>query len=437
MFTRRAFLAALAAASARAAAPPSSDPADLTLADAGHLVRTGRLSPVELTRACLARIERHDGRLNAFVTVTGTQALADARAAEKEIRAGRLRGPLHGLPIGLKDNLDTAGLRTTSGDFKLRTRMPTADADCVRRLREAGAVFVGKLSMNAHAIGYDSVNPFTGPVGNPWAPDRIAGGSSGGSAAAVAAGMCLAALGTDTGGSVRHPAACCGLAGLKPTHGRVSLRGVLPLVSNLDCVGPLARTALDCALVLQAIAGHDPKDTHCIDAPVDDYVKAIAAAVAGLRLGRPRGHFNGLHPETQTLVEAALKTLAGLTKGVEDVELPRSSPEPKQTQKEFRAAATEKVFADIGVLVTPTVSHPAHEIREARMGRAPGSAGRHLALFNHFGWPGLSVPCGFTRAGLPVGVQLVAGPMKEGTLLALASAYERQTPWHRRRAPLG
>jgi aspartyl-tRNA(Asn)/glutamyl-tRNA(Gln) amidotransferase subunit A len=437
MFTRRAFLAALAAASARAAGPPVADPADLTLAAAGPLVRAGKMSPVELTRACLARIERYDDRLNAFVTVLGEQALSDARAAENQIRAGKYRGPLHGLPIGLKDNLDTAGVRTTSGDFKLRARIPSADAEVVRRLREAGAVFVGKLSMNTHAIGYDSVNPFTGPVGNPWAPDRIAGGSSGGSGSATAAGMCLAALGTDTGGSVRHPAACCGLAGLKPTHGRVSLRGVLPLVSSLDCVGPLARTALDCALIMRAIAGHDAKDRYSVDAPVDDYIKAVDGEIGKLRLGRPKGHFTALHPETLALTEAALKVFAGLTKGVEEVELPKSRPEGKQTQKEMREAATEKVFKGIDVLVTPTVSHPAHEIKEARMGRAPGSAGRHLALFNHFGWPGLSVPCGFTKAGLPVGVQLVAGPMKEGTLLALASAYERLTPWHRRRPPLG
>lgn len=437
MIARRTFLAALAAVAARAAAPPVADPADLTLAEAGALVRAGKLSPVELTRACLARIERHDGRLRAFVTVTAEQALEQARAAETEVRAGRHRGPLHGLPLGIKDNIDTAGLRTTGGNPRLRDRVPKADAFVVRQLRDAGAVFVGKLNMNSMAIGYDSLNSFVGPVCNPWSPACIAGGSSGGSGAAVAAGMCLAALGTDTGGSVRHPAACCHLAGLKPTHGRVSLSGVIPLVLSLDCVGPLARTALDCALVLDAIAGHDPRDPHSLDAPAGGYVKTISDDMRRLRLARPRGYFVGLDPEVRSRVEDAIAVLARLTGGLEEVDLPRHHPEKKQTQKQMREAASRKVFSGVDVLVTPTVPVPPHEIKAARAGRAPGGAGRNLAPFNHLGWPGLSVPCGLTRAGLPVGVQLVAGPLQEARLLALAAAYERETGWHRRRPQLG
>jgi aspartyl-tRNA(Asn)/glutamyl-tRNA(Gln) amidotransferase subunit A len=248
--------------------------------------------------------------------------------------------------------------------------------------------------------------------------------------------MCLAALGTDTGGSVRHPAACCGLVGLKPTHGRVSLRGVLPLVSERDCVGPLAHTALDCALMMNALAGHDPRDAHSIDEPTEDYTRP--APRKALRLARPKGHyFAGLHEEVRALVEAAMRILAGLTAGVDEVALPPFHPMKGQTQREMRREASAKVFREVDVLVTPTVAHPPHPIREAKTGRAPGSPGRNLAPFNHFGWPGISVPCGFTKAGLPVGVQLVAGPFQERRLLALAAAYQAETAWHRRRPRLG
>ncbi|MBY0228081.1 MAG: amidase [Gemmataceae bacterium] len=411
---RRAFLAAALAAAARAAAPPT-DPTRLTLAQASRLVRAGTLSPVKLAEACLARIVRLDGRLSAFVTVTGTQAVEQARAAEKEIGAGKWRGPLHGLPIGIKDNLDVAGVRTTAGDPKRRWHVPKEDADAVRRLREAGAVFVGKLNMNTYAIGYDSVNSFAGPVRNPWDADRIAGGSSGGSGAAVAAGMCLASLGTDTGGSVRHPAACCNLVGLKPTHGRVSLRGVVPLLAELDCVGPLARTAEDCALVLDAIAERGGEK---------------AGDVRKLRLGRPKGHFHGLDPETKSLVGSAIEELATLTAGVEDVAMPRHHRKPKETLEGMRKVVA---LEGVEVLATPTVSHPPHPVAEAQKGLAPGDPGRHLAPFNQLGWPGVSVPCGFTKAGLPVGVQLVAGPGHEARLLVLAAAYQRVTAWHERR----
>src|ERR1051325_5640237 len=244
---------------------------ELTIADASDLLRRKQLSPVELTTACLERIEQLNPAINAFITVMHDSALAEAHAAEAEIHAGNWRGPLHGIPIGLKDLIDTAGVKTTCGSALFADRIPTEDAYIVQLLKSAGAVLIGKQNLQEFAYGGTSTSSYFGPVHNPWNHERIAGGSSGGSAAAVATGMCFGAIGTDTGGSVREPAAFCGIVGLKPTYGLVSTRGVFPLSTSLDHVGPLCRTVTDTALLLQAIAGYDKADPFSVAHPVDSY----------------------------------------------------------------------------------------------------------------------------------------------------------------------
>ena len=247
----------------------------ITIAEASELIRRKEVSPVELTTACLARIDELNPTINAFITVIHESALAEARAAEAEISAGNWRGPLHGIPIGLKDLIDTAGIKTTCGSALFADRVPTEDAYIVQRLKSAGAVLLGKQNMQEFAYGGTSTSSYFGPVRNPFDTDRIAGGSSGGSAAAVATGLCFGAIGTDTGGSVREPAAFCGIVGLKPTYGRVSVRGVFPLSPSLDHVGPLCRDVRDTALLLQAIAGYDKLDTTCVDWPVSPWERSV------------------------------------------------------------------------------------------------------------------------------------------------------------------
>src|SRR5579864_8012930 len=312
MRTRRELLktAAGCAAASVALKGKSADVTGLSLQEAAALVRRKAVSPVELTQACLARIERLNPALNAFITVTAEQALRDAHDAEAEIQKGKWRGPLHGVPIALKDLFDTAGVRTTAGSGVFKDRVPQQDAEVVRRLRAAGAVLLGKLNMHEFAYGGTSVPSYFGPVHNPWNLDRIAGGSSGGSAAAVAAGLCYGALGSDTGGSVRQPAAYCGIAGLKPTYGRVSTRGVIPLSWSLDHVGPMCRTVGDVALLLQGIAGYDPEDSNSVDAPVPDYAQALRAKISALRLGVPRRvFFEQIDPEIAAAVNQAIEAL--------------------------------------------------------------------------------------------------------------------------------
>ena len=300
------------------------DLAGMTLQQAGQLLRSKAVSPVDLTRACLTRIERYNGKLDAFITVTGEQALADARAMEAEQAQGKWRGPLHGIPIALKDNIDTAGVRTTAASGVFKDRVPAEDAEVVRRLKEAGAVMLGKLNLHEFAYGGTSDVSYFGPVHNPWALDHISGGSSGGSAVAAAADLCFGALGTDTLGSIRMPSSYCGVVGFKPTYGRVSLRGIIPLSWSLDHVGPISTTVEDCALMLGAIAGYDPMDAASVDVPVPDLSRAIEMQTLGLRVGIPRApFFEGLDAEVAAAVETAIGVLRKFTKSVADVELPQ------------------------------------------------------------------------------------------------------------------
>src|SRR5580704_12800858 len=306
----------------------SDDLTRLSIREVADLVRKKKVSPMELTTACLARIDRYNPVLNAFITITAESALEQAREAEAEVKQGKWRGPLHGVPIALKDLFDTAGVRTTAASGVFKDRIPTEDAEVVRRLKAAGAVLLGKTNMQEFAFGGSSIVSYFGAVHNPWELNHIAGGSSGGSAAALAAGLCYGALGSDTAGSVRLPASHCGIVGLKPTYGLVSIRGVIPLSWSLDHVGPMARTVEDTALLLQAIAGYDEKDTTCEKMNVPDYAQALGTKVSSLRIGAPREFFFAdLDPEIDAAVKEALSVLGKLTAGNRDVTLPANNLE--------------------------------------------------------------------------------------------------------------
>jgi len=500
--SRREFVTTGLAAAAYATRPASAfaqaardnagqrDVATLTLKQASELLRRREVSPVKLVEACLSRIERYDRAINAFITITREQALATAREMESELRRGRPRGPLHGIPIALKDNIDTAGILTTAASGVFKDRVPTEDAEVVVRLKRAGAILLGKLNLHEFALGGTSAVTHFGPVHNPWALDRVAGGSSGGSAAAVVADMCFGALGTDTGGSIRIPASLCGIVGFKPTYGRVSTRGVVPMAWTLDHVGPMCKTVEDAALMMSAIAGYDALDPTSVDAPIDDYGRAIQTKTTKLRVGVARApFFDNLNPEVATAVDAAIDVVRKLTAAVVDVELPPAgniadvwNPEiyayhtpwisktPELYQEATRNliqgagkanAATyaharhqvdvvrreiRKAFATVDVLITPTQRGLAQPIVPAQPARAGGAGGApaagpgggliNTAAFDIYGLPTISVPCGFSASGLPIGLQISGNHFAESTVLALAHAYEQATEWHKRHPPL-
>ena len=488
--TRRGFVAGAAStamlAATRATAQRTSRGDDLTklsIADASQRIAARELSPVELTRAYLERIESVEPRVNAYITVTAEQALEQARALEAELARGRPRSPLHGIPIGLKDNIETAGVLTTAASAVYADRIPTEDAECVRKLRDAGAVFLGKLNMHEFAYGGTSAVTHYEPVHNPWDLDVHPGGSSGGSAAAVAARLCAAALGTDTAASVRFPASCCGVVGLKATHGLASIRGIVPLSELHDHVGPLARSVEDCALAMAALMGFDPLDPVSIRAEREDYHAAIGASVRELRIGIPRSpFFEQLDPEIDAAVHAAIEVLIGLTRGsARDVSIvapdtyalldaetyayhaplladasKRALYKPLTLQRIMGGASVQtgvyieqrrqmqiarntidQTFGDIDVLVAPTNMRPPQTIEAILVDPArEGSLIRNTLPFNVFGIPAISVPCGFTRAGLPIGLQIIGPRLGEARVLALAHAYEQATEWHRREPPI-
>jgi len=491
--SRRDFLkttAAAWAASAWGAAAAQAPAADddlvwLSLADASARLRDRKVSSVELTRACLARIERYNPRLNAFITVTAEQALRNAKAADTEIAQKRWRGPLHGMPIALKDLIDTAGVKTTAGSAVFADRVPRQDAEVVRRLEEAGAVMLGKLNMHEFAYGDSSTQSHFGPVRNPWNLDRVAGGSSGGSASAIAAGLCYAALGSDTGGSIRQPAAYCGIVGLKPTYGLVSTRGVVPLSWSLDHIGPMCRTVIDAALTLQPIAGYDANDTNSLAASPPDYAAALRARPTMLRLGIPRAVFyENLDPEIERATNDALRVLRGMSASVQDVQLPpyktlpivgaeayayhapyfTKTPDRYQPMTRRRLEAGSKVtatayiearreldrlrrdilgvFKTVDLLVTPTTPILPATVQAALSDPGTPPAGgvapslRNTQPFDIYGLPCVSLPCGFSTSGLPIGLSISGPPLSEAAVLALAHAYEQATEWHRRRPML-
>ncbi len=456
----------------------------MTIVEISERVRTQALSPVALTKDSLERIAALNPTLNAFITVTAESALAEAQRAEQEIRNGRWRGPLHGIPIGLKDLVDTAGVPTTAASALFKDRVAQGDAEITRRLRAAGAIILGKQNLHEFAYGGSSVISYFGEVRNAWNPECIAGGSSGGSATAVAGGMCCAAIGTDTAGSIREPAALCGVVGLKPTFGRVSARGVIPLSSSLDHVGPITASVADAAVLLQAIAGFDAQDPGSLDLPVENYVEALTATTQKVRLGVPRKFFfDDLDGEVANAVEEALRVLSGLVREVVEIsiEVPTDrtlqaaesyvyhadfvaksaglyQPEtlrrirsgenvsPEQYQQLRRQLESVRrnardCFQNIGLLVTPTTPMAAPRIADLKsrpddLRPAELRLLRNTRPFNVWGLPAISVPCGFTSAGLPIGLQIAGPHWGEPAVLSLAHGYEQATEWHRKRPAL-
>jgi len=479
--TRRTLLVGAAAGAVLGGAgfsAQSSDPTELTIAEAGRQIASRRLSPVDLTRAYLERIERLNPRLNAYITVTGDAALKQARALEDELKAGRRRGPLHGIPIALKDNIDTAGIRTTAASALFADRVPSEDAVVVRKLRDAGAVFLGKLNMHEFAYGGTSAITHFGPVHNPWNLEYVPGGSSGGSAAAVAARLCAGALGTDTAASIRMPAAFCGVVGLKATHGLASIRGIIPLSESHDHVGPLCRTVTDSAIMMTVLVGFDELDPFSIAAEATNYAAAIGRPVSSIRIGVPREpFFADLDPEIASAVQQAMGVLRKLTKGTTDIKLPMvdtlpvvlaevyayharyvADPERKKLyhpvtlqrildgvpitapayidarrQMNIARNTAAQIFANVDVLVTPTTMALPPKVADA-VAQPPGEMRliRNTVAFNGLGIPAISVPCGFSRSGLPIGLQITGPRLAEARVLTLAHAYAEATDWHRR-----
>jgi aspartyl-tRNA(Asn)/glutamyl-tRNA(Gln) amidotransferase subunit A len=467
--------------------------AALSLAEAGRLVHERKLSPLEITDACLAEIERLEPRLNAFITMTADEARRSAQASAQEVANGKHRGPLHGLPIAIKDLFDVAGVRMTAGSRILAGNVATEDAETVARLTTAGATLLGKLNLHEFAFGATGVSPHFPPARNPWDPERITGGSSSGSGSAVAAGECLAALGTDTGGSIRIPASLCGIVGLKPTYGRVSKRGVLPLSWALDHIGPMTRTVEDAALLLGVIAGHDPGDPASADEPVPDYTRSLEGGIRGLRIGVPRQFFfENLDSEVETAVAAAIKRLGETGAAVSEIDVPLIDEIPgaltaimlpealavhqrwiserpddygddvryrlelgstylgvhyvqAQRLRELAVQAwRERVFTEVDLIVTPTTPITAPLVEEASATSASSGTGLQVTFglirftnpLNFLGIPAISVPCGFTTAGMPIGLQLAGRWWDEATVLRAAHAYEQATDWHHRRPAL-
>jgi len=452
----------------------TDDLALVSLEAAAELVASKQVSPVELTQRMLDRIEALQPRLNAFLTVTGEQALEEARAAEREIAGGRYRGVLHGIPVASKDLFDTKGVRTTAGSKIFADRVPAEDAAAVEKLRAAGAVSVGKLGMHECAYGVTSDNAHFGPVRNPWDTERIPGGSSGGSGAATAAGLAYATLGSDTGGSIRIPAAFCGCVGLMPTYGRASLRGAIPLSWSLDHPGPLTRTVRDAAIVMQAISGYDPRDPSTEDRPVPDWLDGIERDARGLRIGLPKQHFwTFLDPDVEQAARKAIADLQAAGAEVREVDVPWTEaygseasnvmfPEasayhaPWFPSRRADYSAQVAAFLDLGlqipavryaqamrvmqrarsgeadacldgvdVLAMPTTPVVAPTIAAMRENDITLRIVSFTSVIDFTGQPALSIPCGAGVAGMPVGLMFVGRRWDEASVLRAGRAYEQ------------
>ena len=446
-----------------------------TICDISRKLRDRSISPVELTHECLTRIDRLNPSLNAFITVSAESALDRARLAEREIYRGHYLGPLHGIPIGLKDIIDTAGVRTTAASARFKDHVPTEDAEVVRNLRAGGAIILGKQNMHEFAYGGSSMIGEFGEVHNPWDTKRIAGGSSGGSAASVAAGLGFAAVGTDTAGSVREPASFCGVVGLKPSFGRVSTRGIIPLSPSYDHVGPITHCVYDAALMMQVMTGHESTGP-CLE---PSFVSAFDEFPANMRIGVPRAFFfEDLDADIAAAIETAIDVFRKLYAEIREVKLDvstdralssaeayayhkifvDSSPELYQpaTLARIQAGATisaeeviharheladrreqiRKVFDEVDVLLTPTVPIPPPLIDDLKNHPEDLRAQELLMLrntrpFNVWGIPTITIPCGFTKQSLPIGMQIAAASRHGIVLLQAAQAYEQATEWHK------
>jgi len=470
-----------------------------TISDLAPGLRRKEISPVELTRLYLERAKRLNPLLNAYITLTEEQALADAARAEREIQQAQYRGPLHGIPFSIKDNLATRGIRTTAGSKILADWVPDFDATTVQRLKDAGAILLGKTNMHEWALGGTTINPFYGTTRNPWNVDHIAGGSSGGSAAAVAADLCLASIGTDSAQSVRNPASMCGIVGLKPTYGRVSQYGTVAGTGaySTNHTGILARTVEDCALVLQAIAGHDARDPLSANEPIPNYSKSIGRDVKGIKVGILRGYFDEfIGKEVRESLSEVVLALRSLGMQTDEVTTPhmdlipaikvctsrvenaaahdpylrtRAQEYSKPTLHSYISAlltpATTYVMAQrarrivcaefddllkrVQLLALPTIGFPVPSIEDCKQGyveidgkklpRQDARGGLESLCcipFNVTGLPAISVCCGFSQSGMPLGLQIVAGSFQEQLVFQAAYAYERLTEWHKRRPTL-
>jgi aspartyl-tRNA(Asn)/glutamyl-tRNA(Gln) amidotransferase subunit A len=473
--------------------PKEESLAFATIEELAALLAKRKISPVELTELFLRRIERQNPSLNAFLTIAAEPALAAARRAEKQFlrRRGSRREdfPLLGIPITIKDNIWTRGIRSTAGSKILRDFVPPEDSTVARKLSRAGAILIGKTNLNEFAYGITGDNAHYGPVHNPWALDRISGGSSAGSAVAIAAGLCAASIGTDTGGSIRVPSAFCGTVGLKPTFGRVSVFGTMPLSPSLDHIGPLARSVADAAILLGLIAGRDPLDTTSSPRPVEDFRGALGGKpLRKFRLGRPREHYwEKLDPEVRRATEAAVRDMEKRGAVVREVSLPhlkesldaateislaealhvheaagyfpaRAAEYGEEVRQRLDSGAKvpahrflagfdvrkrllaefDAAFQDADAIVAPTVPVPAPligaesvQIDGEQFAVRPAIVG-HCRPANFTGLPAISVPCGFTRDGLPVGLQLIGRAFDEAMLLRIAFSYERANDWGER-----
>ncbi len=464
---------------------PNVDLLRMTISELAPKIESKEVSPVELTEAALAEADRLQPTLNSFITILHDRAMDQAREAESAISRGDYRGPLHGIPIGLKDNLATAGITTTVGSKVLANHVPEEDAEVVVRCRNAGAIVIGKENLEEFAAGATSNNPHYGAVHNPWALDHIPGGSSGGGGANVAAGVTFASLGTDLGGSVRLPGTFCGVVGLKQSYGRVSQRGLMVTSFNGDHIGPMTRSVADSALMLQVLAGNDPLDPSTVPVPVPDYSAYLGRSLRGLKMGIPSNHyFDLLDGEVEKAVRGSIAALEELGAELQEVSLPmmqyagalriasmadgivtheamlksnredygpdvlyRTIPgqfvlgrDYSKSLKVQRLIQEEyaRVMKQVDFLVTPTAPVPAPRIDakyikmngvEHRV-RGPGSGliSRNTSPMNAVGLPAITVPCGVTQAGLPIGVQFITGPFEEGLLFQVADGYERVSP---------
>ena len=463
---------------------PGLDLSYATIPRVARLLKARTLSPVELVRAALDRLNRTQAATNAFITVLEGRAMAEARVAEQAITGGGYRGPLHGVPVSIKDIYDLQGERTTCGSAVLQDNCASSDAFSVARLRAAGAIIIGKANMTEFAVELPS--PVYGPARNPWDGERSAGLSSSGSGASLVAGVGFASLGTDTGGSIRLPAAFCGCVGIKPTYGRVSRRGVFPLSWSLDHAGPLARTVRDAAIALRAIAGHDPQDETSSARPVPAYGRGLPRRLDGLKVGVTRGYFDDVvDGEITTAFEAALGQLESLGAEVQQVPLEHMDHvamsvgaiiRPEQAAAHAELLKTKRhlyggtlgdrlvaasmlpavtylqaqrlrrlvmegfdaALRQVDVIAAPTTPILPYKITEQQPGGA--GQGNTIARFtlpqDLTGLPAISLPCGFSRGGLPIGLQLIGRAFEEGLLFKAAHAYEQSTDWHRRRPPL-
>ncbi|WP_233835698.1 amidase [Paraburkholderia sp. ZP32-5] len=481
-------LAGCAALSTSGQKPGSVSAGDLpqSIADAGQALRSGKYSSEELTRAYLQAIAQFQPKLNAFITITGEQALADARRLDQELKAGKDRGPLHGVPIVHKDLYDTKGVRTTVGSGFFRNRIPTDDAAVVTRLAAAGAITLGKTNMNEFAAGITGTNEFFGDIHNPWDLTRSPGGSSSGTGAAIAAGLCLAGTGSDTGGSIRVPSAWDNLTGIRPSFGRVSLTGVFPRSYSLDCAGPLARSAQDAAVMLSAMAGYDASYKYSVNAPAEDFSKNLHQGVKGLKVGIINQYtFRDVDADVAHAVEQAARTLEAQGAQIVPVDIPllakpldlsalftillyefnqilgdqfRAAPDKNQFGKIVQSdiAKGEKIsrdsyehaltarkqllaqfnhaFTQVDVLITPTMPTTAPIL--APSGPAYDRGRQFMLPISWTGLPAMSAPCGFDSQGLPIGMQLIGPALRESLLLQVANAHQKVTDFYLKHPPI-